>query len=192
MNPQPNNQIRIIAGKWRGRKLPVLSLPGLRPTTDRIRETLFNWLADDIDQAYCLDLFAGSGVFGFESLSRGAKQVVSVDCHPDVVKTLHQNAERLGTKKMKVLLGKIESMQQPLIALSPFDIVFVDPPFNSDLLPVAIDLLSQSTMLKKGSLIYLESAKKQAELTMPAHWQRLKSKTAGQVRYQLYRVNHEH
>lgn len=182
-----NNQLRIIGGQWRGRKLNFPDLPGLRPTSDRIRETLFNWLQADIIGARCLDLFAGSGAVGFEALSRGAAEVVFVDNMQAAVSQLNQNLTMLKNEKGQVFRGDALSFVQR-DDMVPFDIVFLDPPFKSGLLGKCISALEQSSCLKKDSLIYIEN-EKQLDVAVPANWNSLKEKKAGQVKYALYEVS---
>ena len=182
-----NNQLRIIAGQWGGRKLTFPDLPGVRPTSDRIRETLFNWLQADIIGSRCLDLFAGSGAVGFEALSRGAAEMVFVDNVQAVVSQLNQNLTMLKNEKGQVFRGDALSFVQR-DDMVPFDVIFLDPPFRSGLLGKSISALEQSSCLKKGSLIYIES-EKQLDVAIPGNWDSLKEKKAGQVKYALYEVS---
>lgn len=183
--PQGKGEVRIIAGLWRGRKLPVLLSQGLRPTSDRVRETLFNWLMHDIVGARCLDCFAGSGALGLEALSRHAEQVVMLEKSPVVAKQLRQNLQLLKSSKGEAInidtlhyLAQTASMQ--------FDIVFLDPPFHHDLLKNTLDLLVTNQWLANNALIYIESEKSLAELAVPTHWRLLKEKFTQQVAYRLY------
>ena len=179
-----SNQLRIIAGQWRGRKLNFPDLPGLRPTSDRIRETLFNWLQADIQGARCLDLFAGSGALGFEALSRGATEVVFVDTAPIVVNQIKQNFHTLNDQRGKdIQQSAFDFLNEK--NTGPFDIVFLDPPFNLGLLEKSVEAIQKSECLKAGSLIYIES-EKQLDFDLPASWRCLKEKKAGQVKYMLY------
>ena len=180
----PRNQLRIIAGQWRGRKLSFAELQGLRPTPDRVRETLFNWLAPMIDGARCLDLFAGSGALGLEALSRGAAEVVMLDQSPKVVRQLQDNLQLLDCVHATVLKkDALAYLQQ--VADKGFDIVFLDPPYRNDLLLPCIELLGQHKWLNTGARIYLE-LESEAELpALPDNWQLTRSKKAGQVAYHL-------
>nr|WP_057830100.1 16S rRNA (guanine(966)-N(2))-methyltransferase RsmD [Colwellia sp. TT2012] len=180
-------KIRIIAGKYRGRKLPVLMADGLRPTTDRVKETVFNWLMPYINQANCLDCFAGSGGLGFEALSRGAAQVTLVELNKAAAKQLQANKELLKADNVMVInrdalaflkLGKTASSHKP------FDLVFLDPPFRKQLVEQAAALLNQYGLAEQA-LIYVEMEVESKQL-MPENWQLLKEKIAGQVVYQLY------
>ena len=179
-----NNQLRIIAGQWRGRKLTFPNLPGLRPTTDRIRETLFNWLQADIIGARCLDLFAGSGALGFEALSRNADSVIFVDSAAVAINQI---------KKNLLVLNDQNGLAHQIDAVSfintykeePFDLIFLDPPFNKGLLETCITALQQSKCLKSHGLIYVE-CEKQLTVNIPEDWSLLKEKKAGQVKYMLF------
>lgn len=179
-------KLRIIGGKWRGRRLNFTEIPGLRPTPDRVRETVFNWLMMDIQGAVCLDLFAGSGALGFEALSRGAKHVVLVDESRRVIEKLKENAEILGASadidfyclQMPRFLAKVTGFC--------FDIVFLDPPFHKGLLAPTCRVLEEFNCLAKNALIYIEE---ESELDLsdivPASWTILHSKRSGQVGYHL-------
>lgn len=186
--PRPSrNQLRIIGGKWRGRKLDFPSVEGLRPTGDRIRETLFNWLMPELPGARCLDLFAGSGALGLEALSRGAASVVMLDSDPQVITYLRRHCETLKADNVMVQLGDALSWlgQQ---AASTFDIVFVDPPFDSGLLEPVTRLLNEKGLLSDGALVYVE-IEQGGSFTPPGQWQLFRQKSAGQVSFSLYRVS---
>lgn len=151
-----SNQIRIIGGKWRSRRIRFPSIKGLRPTTDRMRETLFNKLRESITGAICLDLFAGSGVLGLEALSRGATHVTFVDHSWPVIKYLHANLALLrATQEADVYRLIIPKHPPPF--QRKFDLVFLDPPYNLGLIEPAIDWLKQHRLLAKGALLYIES-----------------------------------
>ncbi len=173
--------VRIIGGQCRGRKIHFPSADGLRPTTDRIRETLFNWLMNDIRNARCLDAFAGSGALGFEALSRGAEEVVLLEPAAGVFKQLKLTAKDWSDFNLKIYqqsaLDYLAKEQQP------FDIIFLDPPFQSDLLEQCLHRLAGSPALHAESLIYIESDKPLPEEN--ADWQVIKLKKAGQVNYGL-------
>ena len=180
-------KLRIIAGEWRSRKLPVADVPGLRPTTDRVRETLFNWLQHSIVQARCLDLFAGTGALGFEATSRGAAEVLMIERDRKAFTNLQQSIEILKTEKVKVIqadaLNWLEKTDQV------FDIIFIDPPFDQNLVPETLEKLMRSSCVQKGSLIYLEEKKQAAELPKPESLEIIKQGKAGQVRYSLLEVS---
>lgn len=186
-NKRKTNQLRIIGGEWRGRKLDFPDVSNLRPTGDRIRETLFNWLQMDIPGARCLDLFAGSGALGFEALSRGAAQVTFLDSHSKSVQQLNANCRLLACGKATVL--KKDALE--FLRAEPeqlFDIVFLDPPFKLDMLQESIQLLNEKKHLHAGAKIYLEMDVATEIASMPEDWQMLKEKKAGQVKYQLWKA----
>jgi 16S rRNA (guanine966-N2)-methyltransferase len=176
-------QVRIIGGEWRGRKLKVPAVAHLRPTPDRVRETLFNWLAPMIGGAHCLDAFAGSGALGFEALSRGAAQVVMVDESMVVVKTLQEQAAILKTQQASIYCARIPTQLKKPETL--FDIVFLDPPYQQDLLLPTCFHLEEHSFLAKEAYIYLEAKVNLVENELPANWSLIKSKKAGQVAYHL-------
>ena len=181
------NQLRIIGGRWRGRKLAFPSLEGLRPTPDRVRETLFNWLAPDLPGAHCLDLFAGSGALGLEALSRGAASVTFIDSAGAATRQLQLNLEVLGCKDARVI-------QQPAsdwLATArddPYDVVFLDPPFGMGLAEPAIALLDQHQLLSPGGMVYLETGSEELPPRVPPNWFCHREKQAGRVCYRLYKT----
>ncbi|MGQ9426908.1 16S rRNA (guanine(966)-N(2))-methyltransferase RsmD [Gilvimarinus sp. F26214L] len=181
------NQLRIIGGKWRGRKLDFPSLEGLRPTGDRIRETLFNWLAPTLPGARCLDLFAGSGALGLEALSRDAEEAVLLDADPRIVATLRGHMARLEANNGTV--EQADALQWLRRGgTGPFDVVFIDPPFQAGLLEDAAEALNDSGSLGTGALVYVEHDRKQS-FAAPVNWTLLKHKAAGQVSYALYQYD---
>ncbi len=177
------NQLRLIGGRFRGRRLPFPDQPGLRPTPDRVRETLFNWLAPVIQGARCLDAFAGSGALGFEAASRGAGEVVLIERSPLVARQLQANAQTLGVAEMRI--RQADTLQWLAAAGQPFDIVFLDPPFADDLLEPAIAHLAGNGWLAPGARVYLETAHQSGFPPLPENWELIRDKTAGQVRYGL-------
>lgn len=182
-------EVRIISGLWRGRKLPVLSSEGLRPTGDRVKETLFNWLMPHIVDSTCLDCFAGSGSLGFEALSRQAKQVAFLELDKNVAIQLSKNLATLkcNTEQAKVInQNSLQFLNQPQNA-PHFDIVFIDPPFHFGLAQQTINLLAQHQWLTPNALVYVETEKNQP-ITTPENWIVLKEKITGQVCYRLYRA----
>jgi 16S rRNA (guanine966-N2)-methyltransferase len=190
------NSVRIIGGSWRGRRVSFPDLPGLRPTPDRVRETLYNWLQHSIVGTRCLDLFAGSGALGLEALSRGAAGVVFVEQAQAAARGLVAELARLGgTPKARVVeMGasrflRTAAASAGLLPGGPFDIVFMDPPFGQEALADYIPLLDLGGWVKSGGLVYLESEKSAGAPVVPAHWELLKSKSAGEVGYHLARVN---
>jgi len=183
--PSPNGELRIIAGKWRGRKILFSEVNGLRPTSARIRETLFNWLNPVIHKANCLDLFAGSGALGFEALSRGAEFVCMVERHPKVVHQLQKIKCSLEIDALQIIK---QDALTPLKTKQLFDIIFCDPPFQLGLVPEVIKTLVKAPILAPNALIYVETEKKHAPIECPETWNLVKDKTAGEVRYRLYEV----
>ncbi|CNI23256.1 16S rRNA m(2)G966-methyltransferase [Yersinia aldovae] len=181
---QSAGQIRIIGGKWRGRKLPVPDSPGLRPTTDRVRETLFNWLAPMIQGVRCLDCFAGSGALGLEALSRYANEAVLLEADRNVTKQLSSNLTLLQAENGLVV--NTNSLQWLAEPGQPFDLVFLDPPFRKGLLAETITLLEQHNWLTDEAWIYVEAEAESAATDVPASWQLHREKIAGQVAYRLY------
>ena len=187
-------RIRIIGGRWRGRRLEVADRPDVRPTPDRVRETLFNWLAPDLPGARCLDLFAGSGALGFEAVSRGAAEAVLIDRDPSVVARLGRERERLGAAaSIEVIeadaLAWLARPPQPGTlppgASAPFDVVFVDPPHRLDVHSEVAAALREHGWLARGARVYLETARRRGPPRLPAGWTLPRSGRAGEVRYHL-------
>ena len=181
-----SNTLRIIAGKHRGRKLSFVDAPNLRPTPDRMRETLFNWLQPVIYDAYCLDLFAGSGALGLEALSRGAANVVFIEKNAKAAQRLNKNLQLLGYDEMPCHQKTAQTFLQG--EATGFDIVFLDPPYQGDMLPEIITLLDEG-WLAKGAMIYLEHDSNQPAPTLPSHWQCIKETQAGQATALLLQAN---
>lgn len=175
--------IRIIGGEWRGRKLKVPDLVHLRPTPDRVRETLFNWLAPSIAGAHCLDAFSGSGALGFEALSRGAAHVVMVDEAPVVIALLEEELKLFKAENAEIYRARLPlGLRQPV---KPFDIVFLDPPYQENILLPCCFYLEEKNFLADSAQIYLEARETLDEKDLPPHWRIVKSKRAGQVAYHL-------
>lgn len=177
-------KLRIIAGRWRGRKFSFPAIPGLRPTPERVRETLFNWLTPYIAGAKCLDLFAGSGALGLEALSRGASRVDFVDAAPEVIAHLKTIIQQLQIANARVQQAKI-SEQLPLCCEPPYDIIFLDPPFHQNLIGHCCNWLDSHNWIAPNGLVYLESEIRLTSLPLPANWKLLKNSQAGQVHYAL-------
>ncbi|MEI2267429.1 16S rRNA (guanine(966)-N(2))-methyltransferase [Erwinia sp. CGal63] len=177
-------QIRIIGGQWRGRKLPVPDSAGLRPTTDRVRETLFNWLAPDIQGARCLDCFAGSGALGLEALSRHAASATLLELERAVAQQLGKNLATLGAANGRVI--NTNTLQYLAQAGEPHQLVFIDPPFRKGLLEETLTLLETRGWLAEEALIYVESEVENGAPPVPTSWQLHREKIAGQVAYRLY------
>ncbi len=172
------NTVRIVGGLWRSR---ILEFPGavdLRPSPDRVRETLFNWLGRDLTGMVCLDLFAGSGALGFEALSRGAASVIMVEKNPVVLRALRDNAAKLGATGLTVVRG--DALEFARGAHSRFDVVFVDPPYRLGLQVAALDLLRG--LLAVGGRVYVEG---NAVFEPPRGWAILKRARAGNVHFHL-------
>ncbi len=177
-------RLRIVAGNWRSRLLDVADVPGLRPTSQRIRETLFNWLEMRLPGARCLDLFAGTGALGLEALSRGAREVVFIERAAPAVATLEANVNSLEAVGATILQMDAE-VYLSRAHEAGFDIVFLDPPFGDDRLRELCRLLDQRHVLAPDALVYLEQDKSKPEAELPKGWRTLKNKTAGNVRYRL-------
>ncbi len=179
-------QLRIVAGNWRSRLLQIADVPGLRPTAERIRETLFNWLSPRIHGARCLDLCAGTGALGIEAMSRGASSVVFVEKSSVATTTLKANIASLSATGAEVLnIDAQKYLAGPNV--EAFDIVFIDPPFAGDLQHELCRLLAEQQWLADDARVYVEMDRDQPELRLPESWQELKNKTAGNVRYVLAR-----
>lgn len=178
--------LRVIGGKWRSRKLQFPAVNGLRPTGDRIRETLFNWLQNDVPAARCLDLFAGSGACGIEALSRGAQQVVFVEKDPAAAQSISSNLLRLESEGAQVVCTDALSWLNTAVETAQrFDIVFVDPPYALNLLPEVLARLASGLLLKPGAKLYLESGSPLGMDLLSDPWVLLKNKQAGAVHYYL-------
>lgn len=183
--PARQGQLRIIAGEWRSRRFAFTEEPGLRPTPDRVRETLFNWLAGRIEGARCLDLFAGSGALTLEALSRGARFVLACDASRGVAQTLRGHLQTLNCDRAEVRQqDALQLLDQPPEA--PFDLAFLDPPFRQELLAGACAALETNGWLTAEAWIYTESELPPDRLSMPASWQLHRDKRAGQVWYCLW------
>jgi len=179
-------KVRIIAGKHRGRKLAFPLLDGLRPTPDRVKETLFNWLTNAIEGSHCLDLYSGSGALGLEALSRSAASVTFVDSSAEVAKhlrrtlgLLHEQADILQTDALAWLATEPDTRM--------YDVVFLDPPFGQNLVLPSCNLLAQKKRLKTGAWIYIEAEVALARLSLPANWHIKKQKQTGEILYTLCR-----
>ncbi|MFT7389389.1 MAG: 16S rRNA (guanine966-N2)-methyltransferase [Candidatus Endobugula sp.] len=179
------NQLRIIGGKWRGRKLTIADVEGLRPTGDRIRETLFNWLTGYIVDSHCVDLFAGSGALGMECLSRGAAKVTLVETNACAASQLRRHCQQLEVKNALVIEANVLTWLADSAISTPADIVFIDPPFDANLWASVIEQLETSGMLSPTAMLYIETPRDHL-LTTPAHWTPLKDKHSGHVRYRLF------
>lgn len=184
------NQLRIVGGRWRSRRIRFGDGDGLRPTPDRVRETLFNWLQFEIGGAVCLDAFAGSGALGFEALSRGAGRVVMVERQYAQFQQLQASAQELQAGNLEILNGDVLSLLRQPAEWQPhdgFDGVFLDPPFHRDLLPAIGALLHERQLLKRNAFVYVESESEWPALGLPAAFRLQKSTQAGLVQAFLAR-----
>lgn len=186
-------RVRIIGGRWRGTKLDFPAVAALRPTPDRVRETVFNWLQQPIVGARCLDLFAGSGALGLEALSRGATQVLFVDREASIGQYLERTLQRLHADAGEVLVVdgfKFVALARPA-TIEPFNVVFLDPPFalsgQGTALTGLLLQLEHGRWLDSEAWIYIEAPAAVGEPTLPPHWSLHRSKYAGQVGYHLAR-----
>ena len=181
----PKGNIRIIGGIHRGRKLPVLMADGLRPTTDRVKETVFNWLMPYIRDTKCIDCFAGAGSLGFEALSRGAEHVTLLELNKNAANQLNENKILLKAENLEVIKGdSLVFLQTPT---QQYDIAFIDPPFRKGLVTKTAKLLNNGR-LAENALVYVEMESEGNE-QLPANWSLLKEKVAGQVVYRLYQID---
>jgi len=180
-----NNSVRIIGGDWRGRRLTVADVPGLRPSGDRCRETLFNWLQPWVLAADCADLFAGTGALGFEAASRGAASVLMIEKHPHAQQVLRQGIEQLQAMQVNLHSGGAMSLIEDFKPDS-FDIVFVDPPFDSNLAGLVLERLDKTGCVRRGGFVYVESPAKKPAAPLPG-WRVWRDQELGEVRMQLFR-----
>lgn len=186
-NPEPSHGgpgvVRIISGQWKGRKLPVLDVQGLRPTTDRVKETLFNWLMQDIHGKKVLDCFSGSGSLALEALSRHAESALLLEMDSKAARQLQQHLHTLQCNNAQVLqVDTLAQLAKP--ATTQFDLVFIDPPFRQGLVHQCCQLL-ENGWLTSDALIYLECEKELAISDLPSNWRIIKEKIAGQLAYRL-------
>ncbi len=180
------SQLRIIGGQWRGRKLRFIPADGLRPTTDRVRETLFNWLAPELPGARCLDLFSGSGALGLEALSRGAAHCDFVDNNRANIERLRQHLTTLDAAANGSChhSGAVEFLLA--LATTPWDVVFLDPPFGLDLVGPAVNTLCERRLLAPAARVYIETGARETLPPLPEDWLLHRDKRAGEVAYRLY------
>lgn len=183
--PTAAGSIRVIGGRWRGRKLPVLNADGLRPTTDRIKETLFNWLQFELTGKTVVDLFAGSGGLGFEALSRGAEHAHFGEIQHDAQTLLVSNIERLQASATVHKDGALALLNT--LGAKSIDVLFLDPPFRQGLLNEALSLVEKHQLLADNAWVYVETGRDEVTPQWPADWQIFREKTAGQVHARLFR-----
>lgn len=173
------SEVRIIAGQWRGRRLPFPIVEGLRPTSDRLRETLFNWVQFSISGKLCLDAFAGSGVLGFEALSRGAKEVIFLDTAAEVVKNLNEVAgELLHARNYQAI--QVSALQYFEQTRKQFDLIFLDPPFQGHCWQICLNKIQEQKLLAPQGVVYIEAPVEQV-LELEPGWQLVKETRVGQV-----------
>ncbi|MBP8924412.1 MAG: 16S rRNA (guanine(966)-N(2))-methyltransferase RsmD [Pseudomonadales bacterium] len=183
---EERSEVRIIAGKWRGRRIGFVAEPGLRPTPERVRETLFNWLQPLIPGSRCLDLFCGSGALAIEALSRGASSVTMIDSSATVLREVRANLERLGENGAATLVRAEACDWLQSTREAAYDIVFLDPPFNSKLAPQCLQLLDRATLLAPCARVYLESAIDEPTPVPGPGWVLHRERFAGNVAYRLF------
>jgi 16S rRNA (guanine966-N2)-methyltransferase len=194
-----NNSVRIIGGVWRSRRVNFAGDADVRPTPDRVRETLFNWLRNEVAGKRCLDLFAGSGVLGLEALSRGAQQATFVEKAASAAQMIRDSLQTLGGSGAVIETDAARwlSLGTPAAAAQQdpdglrarqFDLVFLDPPFGQGWLPRILDALHGGAWVAPGALVYLECERGLGAPALPYGWEMLKSKSAGEVGYHLARV----
>ncbi len=189
--PPPNktksskaNTLRIIAGQWRGRKLSFATAPGLRPTPDRVREMLFNWLQGHLLGTHVLDLFAGSGALGFEALSRGVKHVTLVEKNPNAAIQLQENIQLLQADQAELVHA--DAFQYLENSTQIFDLILLDPPFKKGYLPELVNLIEEKKVLASNGLLYIEHAKDDIPEISYQGFELLKEKTTGEVVSKLF------
>jgi len=181
-----SGRLRIIGGAWRGRKLRFRAAPGLRPTPDSVRETLFNWLAASVRDSRCLDLFAGSGALGLEALSRGAAHCTFVDDSRSGVEAIREQLAALRCDDGEAVRADAPRHLRGNPPAAPYDLVFLDPPFGRGLLPGVCRTMEAGGWLARGAHIYMESGAGEPDPALPANWREKRDKRAGGVRYRLF------
>jgi 16S rRNA (guanine966-N2)-methyltransferase len=181
--PGTTNRVRIIGGEWGGRRLSFPDAQGLRPTADRVRETVFNWLQHELYDSRVLDAFAGSGALGFEAASRHAREVVMLERSRKVMTALENNRNELQAKN--VTLECVDALEYLARETHPFDIVFLDPPFGQGLSEPVLRLLSDRDLLKDDARVYAEFEASASDPQLPEGWGFIRDKKAGDVRYGL-------
>jgi 16S rRNA (guanine966-N2)-methyltransferase len=188
-----SGHIRVISGQWKGRKLPVLDLDGLRPTTDRTKETLFNWLAPYIAQAKCLDAYAGAASLGIEALSRQANHCVFYEKDKAAARQIQSNLQlvKAANSSYQVVQGDTLQLLSQSSQQEKFDVIFVDPPFNKGLATKTIRLIDEKDWLAEDGIVYIETELASANYDTPNTWQVLKESQTKQLCYRLYQKSRE-
>jgi 16S rRNA (guanine966-N2)-methyltransferase len=189
MAKKTTSRLRIIGGKWRSRMLPIADVEGLRPTTDRVRETVFNWLQPYLYGAKVLDVFAGSGVLGFEALSREAASATLIEKNKYAAKNLTENANTL--KAENAVIWQTDALAWLASCTQSFNVIFLDPPFNKGLLPNCINLIHEHNLIEDNGWVYIESESDLSDLPIPRHWHLFREKKAGMVVLRLFQVEPE-
>ncbi|VAX01558.1 16S rRNA (guanine(966)-N(2))-methyltransferase [hydrothermal vent metagenome] len=187
------SQVRIIAGRWRARKISFATHLSIRPTPDRVRETVFNWLAPYVINSRCLDLFAGSGVLGFEALSRGASEMVFVDSEKTIITQLRAQHQILNIDAESTI-SRVEYLHTDANAYlstqqNAYDVIFLDPPYQKNKIPVIIEQLIKNALLNNNGIIYIEMAKDEIFPELPNDWKLIKHKIMSQVACYLIQVS---
>ena len=187
---KPSGTVRIISGRFRGRKLPVLDVQGLRPTTDKNREMLFSWLMPYISDSKCLDAFAGSGGLGFEALSRYAKSCTFIELDKKAAQKVADNIQLLDLSAQQANIIQGNTLDTANKMEQPYELIFLDPPFNQNLLPQTIQLIVERALLAIDGVIYIECEGQGIVYSAPENWQLIKEKRSAQVLVRVYqRVN---
>ena len=184
------SELRIIAGRYRHRRVRVVDNPALRPTPDRVRETLFNWLQSRIRGTHCLDLFAGTGILGLEALSRGATKVVCIEHHPQTVKAIRDIAAD-WVSDASLVVTQADAPRWLQQSPSPFDIVFLDPPFHYCDFTALLQQLQCGWLVAQQPLVYIESGTRLTPTTLPDGWELLRYQRAARVFYHLLTLHGE-
>lgn len=179
------SKLKIIAGEWRSRQLLFQDTPGLRPTPSRVRETLFNWLQQDVVGSQCLDLYAGSGALGFEAASRGANSVTMVELNAQACRLIKENSVKLSAKQIKIIQSEVFKFLAG--DASPHNVVFLDPPFTKNMAQQTCQWLEDKGWLATDAKIYVEVESQLALDDIPENWLCLKSKKSGEVGYYLFK-----
>jgi 16S rRNA (guanine966-N2)-methyltransferase len=183
---KPSGTVRIISGRFRGRKLPVLDVQGLRPTTDKNREMLFSWLLPYILDAKCLDAFAGSGGLGFEALSRYAESCTFIELNKNVAKKVADNIQLLDLTSQQAIVMQGNTLHTLNNLGQTYDLIFLDPPFNENLLSETIERINENALLSIDGVIYIECEGQGGNYFVPENWQLIKEKRSAQILARIY------
>jgi 16S rRNA (guanine966-N2)-methyltransferase len=186
---KPSGTVRIISGRFRGRKLPVLDIQGLRPTTDKNREMLFSWLMPFTTDARCLDAFAGSGGLGFEALSRYAKSCTFIELDKNAANKVADNIQLLGLSAEQAKIIQGNSLDKVNNLDLPYQLIFLDPPFNQNLLPHMIERIVEKSLLDIDGVIYIECEGQGTDYSVPENWRLIKEKRSAQILARVYQRN---